>query len=344
MSPVPPRTVSVLVPTHDRDALLRTTLEAVLSDGGATEVVVVDDASRDATPHLLHWMARDEPRLRVVRNDRNRGKAMSLTIGATRATGDVLLLLDDDVLAGPGLASGHLRVHASRPGPLVVVGTMPVVLPPRRRPGQAATWRYAREYEQMTDRYERDPSEILRNLWGGNVSVPRELFLQVPALDLPTFDDKALGAHLAHLGCTAVHDPDLTASHLHVRPLPAFRRDARRYGAVEPRFEHDPVIPPIDADASARVFLERHPSTSRVLERPSAARAAADAAAVVTRVAGLTHWWWGEEAALRALRRVEQARGYLEVVRSVGAVGPGPQSSSTKVRREAGTGTERAGS
>ena len=43
--------------------------------------------------------------------------------------GDVLLLLDDDVVPAPGLVSGHAAHHAARDG-LVVVGAMPVDLGP----------------------------------------------------------------------------------------------------------------------------------------------------------------------------------------------------------------------
>ena len=51
----------------------------------------------------------------------------ALDVGVQCSTGDVVLLMDDDVIAGPGLVSAHARRHAGADG-LVVVGSMPVRL------------------------------------------------------------------------------------------------------------------------------------------------------------------------------------------------------------------------
>ena len=48
--------------------------------------------------------------------------------GCEQATGEVVLLLDADVVPGAGLASGHAAHHAAREG-LVVAGPMPVANP-----------------------------------------------------------------------------------------------------------------------------------------------------------------------------------------------------------------------
>jgi Glycosyl transferase family 2 len=58
------------------------------------EIVVVDDASTDATPAIL--AAIDEPRMRVVRHDHNRGISPARATAATRARGEWFVILDSD--------------------------------------------------------------------------------------------------------------------------------------------------------------------------------------------------------------------------------------------------------
>ncbi|MFZ0383857.1 MAG: glycosyltransferase [Solirubrobacteraceae bacterium] len=134
-------TVSVVIATHGRRDRLQETLVPLLADPAADEIVVVDDGSNDGTLMLLEDLAAAHPQLRPVPT-RHRGRAAAGQLGLERATGEVVLLLDDDVVAAPGLVEGHARVHAVSDG-LVVVGFMPIRLPACRRPGDASTFMYA---------------------------------------------------------------------------------------------------------------------------------------------------------------------------------------------------------
>ncbi|MCY4727406.1 glycosyltransferase [Nocardioides sp. STR2] len=112
--------VSVVVPARDEEmalpALLRSVAEQVPP---VREVVVVDDASRDATAAV----ARDGG-ARVVPAGTPppgwTGKAWACHTGAAATTGDLLLLLDADTVLRPGALAGLLAAHA-RHGGLVSV-------------------------------------------------------------------------------------------------------------------------------------------------------------------------------------------------------------------------------
>ncbi|MDQ4142512.1 MAG: glycosyltransferase, partial [Actinomycetota bacterium] len=101
-------TVSVVVPTYNRRENLPRVLEPLLADPATTELVVVVDGSRDGSFELVEERAATEPRLKPVFIE-NQGVARAHQTGVERASGEVVLLLADDVIAAPGLVMGHAR-------------------------------------------------------------------------------------------------------------------------------------------------------------------------------------------------------------------------------------------
>ena len=93
--------VSVIIPTRNRWPLLSThALPSALAQQDVDlEIVVVVDASDDETGSRLR--ALDDPRVRVVRDDTERGLPGARNVGAGVARGTWLAFLDDDDLWAP---------------------------------------------------------------------------------------------------------------------------------------------------------------------------------------------------------------------------------------------------
>ncbi len=91
---------SIIIPVHDRAALTRRCLDALLEqDLPDVEIVVVDDASTDLTPRLL---AAYGDRITVIRRETSGGFAAACNLGAERAGAAAILLLNNDTIPLPG--------------------------------------------------------------------------------------------------------------------------------------------------------------------------------------------------------------------------------------------------
>jgi dolichyl-phosphate beta-glucosyltransferase len=63
----------------------------------AFEIVVVDDGSTDGTAVAVERAAAGDDRVRLIKNDRNRGKGYSVRRGVRASKGDVVLFSDADL-------------------------------------------------------------------------------------------------------------------------------------------------------------------------------------------------------------------------------------------------------
>ncbi len=80
-----------------------------------SEIIIVDDASTDDTPGRLAKLAGSEPRLRIIRNEKNLGFLASTNRGAQEANGDILLFLNNDTVLLPDWLPPLLRVFRDYP-------------------------------------------------------------------------------------------------------------------------------------------------------------------------------------------------------------------------------------
>ena len=97
--PAEPPRVSILVPTRDRADLLRVCLEGVLrrTDYAPLEVLVVDNGSVEAATRALLEEAARDPRVRVLRDEGGFNFSRLNNRAAREATGEVLVLLNNDI-------------------------------------------------------------------------------------------------------------------------------------------------------------------------------------------------------------------------------------------------------
>jgi len=103
--------VSIIVVTYGNRELTRLCLDAVFRTTlyANFEVIVVDNASTDGTPEMLEEIARQNDRVRVILSRTNLGFAAANNQGIRAATGDVLVLLNNDTVPARGWLMRMLR-------------------------------------------------------------------------------------------------------------------------------------------------------------------------------------------------------------------------------------------
>jgi glycosyltransferase involved in cell wall biosynthesis len=105
--PAAPLRVSVVIPVYNESATVAEVVRRVLASGRAEEVVVVDDGSTDST--FAKLAAIEDPRLRLMKHDLNRGKGAALRTGFAVARGEVFVVQDADLEYDPADYGALLR-------------------------------------------------------------------------------------------------------------------------------------------------------------------------------------------------------------------------------------------
>jgi glycosyltransferase involved in cell wall biosynthesis len=107
----------VVIPTHDRGALVVRAVEAALAQtAGDLEVVVVDDRSSDDTPARLAALAVRDPRVRPLRLASGGRPAIARNAGVRASRGRLVAFCDDDDVWYPQKLELQLRHLEERPG------------------------------------------------------------------------------------------------------------------------------------------------------------------------------------------------------------------------------------
>ncbi|MEO0329696.1 MAG: glycosyltransferase family 2 protein [Pseudomonadota bacterium] len=91
------RLISVIIPTHNRFALLERAVRSVLVQTHSTlEILIADDASSDETPELVSKLKAQDTRVKGLRVEANIGAAAIRNRALDIAKGRYICFLDDD--------------------------------------------------------------------------------------------------------------------------------------------------------------------------------------------------------------------------------------------------------
>ena len=108
--------VSIVVCAYNAGDDLRECLESLAAqEHREVEIVVVDDASADATlDYARQFRARTDVEMIVLSNETNLGVAGSRNVGIRESRGDIIAFTDADCIAAPNWISELIKGYAPR--------------------------------------------------------------------------------------------------------------------------------------------------------------------------------------------------------------------------------------
>ncbi len=172
--------VSVLMAAHDSAATIETALRALEAQSWrAFELLVIDDASRDATADIVAAHAARDPRIRLIRLAQNRGAYGARNAGLAEARGRFVTLHDADDWSHPDRLRLQVEYLLSHPGHVGCLSQQARCLPDLRPCRWTGTG--ALIFENMTSLML--PTDLVRDCLGGwdavRVSADSELLRRV---------------------------------------------------------------------------------------------------------------------------------------------------------------------
>jgi len=135
------KSLSVIVPVFNEEKTVGGVLASLLSFGGVSEVICVNDGSSDKSPEIIQAF---KNRIKIINLPQNRGKGFALAAGVRKARGEIVVFLDSDLF---NLTEDHLKQLVS---PLLekrAEATLGAIHNPKLRSfllpfvGQRAYWR-----------------------------------------------------------------------------------------------------------------------------------------------------------------------------------------------------------
>ena len=226
--------LSVIVPTYNRLPILKkclAALEAQTLSAQNFEVIVIDDGSSDGTEEFMRRYSTPF-QLQYIRQ-KNSGTGSARRNGVAHATGEFLLLMNDDTICDRDVAEQHLRVQNAYPGERwAVLGNFEYPAAARER----ALTHYFRVEPFMFPQVHMEEGCPYGYSYfiTCNLSVRREAVVQVGSFQstYKLSEDTEMGLRLHERGYRVLYHPSAHAWHDHL-PYPARNliRRARVYGA-----------------------------------------------------------------------------------------------------------------
>ncbi len=92
--------LSVIIPVYNEVHNINTIVKRVQDTKLATEIIIVDDGSKDGTRDILQTM-NGKKKIRVILHKKNQGKGAAVVTGMQAAKGEIILIQDADLEYDP---------------------------------------------------------------------------------------------------------------------------------------------------------------------------------------------------------------------------------------------------
>ena len=225
--------VSIVIPTFQRRDVVSDAVRALgeIDYAGPVEIIVVVDGSTDGTAQALDAIDCPLP-LTIVEQVRG-GAASARNRGAAVAVNDIILFLDDDMIAEPKLLDEHARLH--RDGADAVIGDTPIhpASPAGFLPESVARWIASTSVKSPLSPFD---------VFSGQLSVRRAVFEALEGFDTAFTSAAAFGNEDADFGVRLLarydvrHNPAAISHQYYVVTPSQFMERARRAVAADLHF------------------------------------------------------------------------------------------------------------
>lgn len=229
-------TFSIVIPTFKRkEALSRTLRQLDIQKCNCDfEVIVINDGPAEELPELGFGKG-TRANWRLIQNPHNLGRAATRNRGIKEATGEYVLMLDDDIWAVPGLVQAHYEKQKEIGGG-VVVGAVP----PAKEVEDTVWHRYiAARFARVHARLRQQELDFGLFLTG-NVSLPANVLKEAGGFDERfkeySFEDSELGYRLKTKGVRFAHAPDAIGYHFFTEDLKKICAKAQESGRSQAVF------------------------------------------------------------------------------------------------------------
>ncbi|HKM51494.1 MAG TPA: glycosyltransferase [Candidatus Bathyarchaeia archaeon] len=200
------------------------------------EVIVVDDASTDATSRILESFKDD---LIVLRMDKRYGDPKCLNIGAAHSKGHLMLFSGVDCVADRRLLENHLRRH-SVSDPCAVTGHIGWLDVDEQNTFVKFLEQSSFMFNQGPD-YIRDPDNVsYQYLYGANFSIQKQVFSSVGMFNerlIPGWADIELGYRVQSAGIRIIYEKDAVVCHASDLSLSEFSKRMINVGRTAHRLK-----------------------------------------------------------------------------------------------------------
>ena len=194
--------MSVVVPAHQAAPFIERCVKGLLDAGFRTsEILVVDDGSRDGTGDIAHALD-----VGVLRNETPLKPARARNLGVAQTTSDIIVFVDADVVVHPGARARILEAFQSSEDLTALFGSYDDAPKVQNTAARYRNLLHHHVHQSSAGRVE--------SFWTGFGAVRRQAFLAVDGFDATCdmMEDVELGLRLTEGHIELM--PDLLCKHL----------------------------------------------------------------------------------------------------------------------------------